>query len=256
LRKDMALTNRLGTEFDIRIDRKVTLLDRNSIEKSLKTAIGGDIQTIAYESENSLSNTGKTSWTRKGGAPAIWILGMLRPSPQTVVVLPILKKKGDRAKLLNDHYFGDIPGDRWKIVEDHAFLKADGRFRGKVGIPPQHVTNFIGSYDAEKRVLTLLQCDWSGTPKDFVNSAWEDQKEPFSGDAFNAYNDGPLKDGSQMGPFYEVESLSPAAFLSPGKALTHLQITYHLQGDETELSRIAKQILGVDLREIAQVFSK
>src|SRR5450631_598324 len=73
---------------------------------------------------------------------------------------------------------------------------------------------------------------------------------------FSTLNDGPLQDGTQLGPFYELESLSPAALLAPGKALTHLQITYHLQGDENALSKISKQILGVDLREIENVFKQ
>ena len=51
---------------------------------------------------------------------------------------------------------------------------------------------------------------------------------PYSGDALNSYNDGPLEDGSQMGPFYELETSSPAAALKPGESITHSQITIHL----------------------------
>jgi hypothetical protein len=48
--------------------------------------------------------------------------------------------------------------------------------------------------------------------------------------------------------------LSPAAFLKPGKSLTHVQITYHLQGDEKELNNVARQVFGVTLEEIEKVF--
>ena len=253
-KKDMVLTNRSASVFKIHIDRKISLLGRESIEQNLQTGMGSDIQVVAYETENTLVNTGESSWTRRTGAPAVWLLGMLKPTPQTVIVLPI---RGDSSSArLHDNYFGKIPGDRLKLIGDHAFLKADGKFRGKVGIPRQNATKFIGSYDAGNKVLTLLECEWPADQKDFVNSVWEDQKDPFSGDVFNAYNDGPLQDGTQLGPFYELESLSPAALLAPGKALTHLQITYHLQGDENALSKISKQILGVDLREIENVFKK
>ncbi len=253
-KKDLILTNRSATVFKIHIDRKISLLGRESIEQNLQRAIGSDIQVVAYETENTLVNTGETSWTKRTGAPAIWLLGMLKPTAQTVIVLPT---RGDSSSpRLHDSYFGKIPGDRLKLIDDHAFLKADGKSRGKVGIPRQHATKFIGGYDAGNKVLTLLECEWPASQKDFVNSVWEDQKDPFSGDVFNAYNDGPLQDGTQLGPFYELESLSPAALLAPGKALTHLQITYHLQGDENALSKISKQILGVDLREIENVFKQ
>ncbi len=253
-KKDMVINNRSGNSFTIHIDRKITLLDRKKIEENLKVDMGNGVQAVAYESSNTLVNSGPGPWTKQTGAPAIWLLGMLKPSPNTVIVLPIRKGPTDTANVVHDKYFGIIPPDRWKIAGNHAYLKADGKFRGKVGIPPQHTTNFIGSYDAGSGVLTLLECTWPPNLKDFVNSAWEEQKDPFSGDAFNAYNDGPLKDGSQLGPFYEVESLSPAAFLSPGKSLTHMQTTYHLQGDEKVLNTIAEQKLGVGLQSIQNAF--
>jgi hypothetical protein len=253
-KKDIVINNRSGHTFAIHIDRKISLLDREKIEENLEIKMGGDVQAIAYESANTLVNSGKSPWTKQTGAPAVWLLGMLKPSPNTTIVLPIRKSLSDTSKLVHDKYFGSIPSDRWKVEGDHAYLKADGKFRGKVGIPPLHTTNFIGSYDAGSRVLTLLECTWSQDLKEFVNSAWEEQKDPFSGDAFNAYNDGPLKDGSQLGPFYEVESLSPAAFLYPGKSLTHTQITYHLQGDENMLNTIAQKVLGVGLQTIENAF--
>jgi len=63
----------------------------------------------------------------------------------------------------------------------------------------------------------------------------------------NAYNDGPLKDGNQLGPFYEIESSSPARELKVGERVIHKSITVHFEGDESQLNEIAKQILGVDL---------
>jgi hypothetical protein len=252
--KDMVLSNRSGNIFNIHIDRKISLLDRKKIEENLGINLGKDVQAIGYESSNTIINSGKNSWTRETGAPAIWLLGMLKPSPQTTIVLPIEKSISDTTILFHDKYFGAIPADRWKVEGDHGFLKADGKFRGKVGIPPQHVTNFIGSYDAGANLLTLLESTIPKSNDEFVNSLWEEQKEPFSGDAFNAYNDGPLKDGSQLGPFYELESLSPAAFLAPGKSLRHTQITYHFQGDVTKLNKMVEIVLGVVLQNIQNAF--
>jgi hypothetical protein len=53
-----------------------------------------------------------------------------------------------------------------------------------------------------------------------------------------------------MGPFYELESSSPAAALAPGKTLEHIHRTIHLSGTEVDLDGIARATLGVSLEEI------
>jgi hypothetical protein len=253
--KDISLVNRSGTVFDIHIDRKVSILNSAEIQSNLSLSLDGDLLAVAYKTENTLTNRGSFSWDRKTGAPAVWLLGMMKPSPNSTIVLPLRRRSSDTSVFVHDTYFGNIPQDRWKVAGLHAFLRADGKFRGKVGIPPANSSKYIGSYDSDNRVLTILEAIRPDQATDIPNSAWEDQKSPFSGDAFNAYNDGPLKDGSQMGPFYELESLSPAAFLQPGKSLTHTQITYHLVGNMEKLDKISKQLLGVSLDDITNAFT-
>ena len=86
---------------------------------------------------------------------------------------------------------------------------------------------------------------------DYVNALWKLQDTPFSGDAVNSYNDGPATPGAKpMGPFYEIESSSPAAALAPGASLTHIHRTVHLSGPEAALDGVAKATLGVSLAEI------
>jgi hypothetical protein len=80
---------------------------------------------------------------------------------------------------------------------------------------------------------------------------WELQKEPYKGDVVNSYNDGPAQPGAKpLGPFYELETSSPAAALKPGASITHWHRTFHLQGPEADLDLIAKAILGVSIDEI------
>ncbi len=87
--------------------------------------------------------------------------------------------------------------------------------------------------------------------RDYVNSMWAQQHEPYRGDVANSYNDGPLGPGQPpLGPFYEIESSSPAAALGAGSSLTHVHRTLHLQGPEAELDAIARAVLGVSLAEI------
>ena len=61
---------------------------------------------------------------------------------------------------------------------------------------------------------------------------------------------GPFEDGSQLGPFYELESSSSAKELEPGQAMEHIHKTYHFEGDFELLNMIAKAALGVDLNQI------
>jgi hypothetical protein len=61
-------------------------------------------------------------------------------------------------------------------------------------------------------VVGLVLCDPAKGDQPYVNSMWEKQKEPYSGDAINAYNDGsPAPGEPPLGPFYELETSSPAA---------------------------------------------
>jgi hypothetical protein len=67
----------------------------------------------------------------------------------------------------------------------------------------------------------------------------------------NSYNDGPPSPGAKpLGPFYELETSSPAGALKAGEALTHVQQTIHLQGSADSLDPIAKATLGVSIAEI------
>ena len=89
-----------------------------------------------------------------------------------------------------------------------------------------------------------------------MNSKWGKQDDPFKGDVINSYNDGPVADGSIMGPFYEIETSSPAAALIPGQTMTHTQRIVHLQGDEAELAVIVKALFQVELQTIQSQFKK
>jgi hypothetical protein len=54
-----------------------------------------------------------------------------------------------------------------------------------------------------------------------------------------------------LGPFYELETSSPALALAPGERYTHVHRTIHLNGPEADLDRIARATLKVGLADIA-----
>jgi hypothetical protein len=126
------------------------------------------------------------------------------------------------------------------------FFVCDGKYRSKIGLSPVVAKPVAASFDFDNNVLTLVLPE---VHKDasYVNSKWERQQEPYKGDVINSYNDGPLEDGTQMGPFYEIESSSPALALKQGEAATYTQTTLHLQGPYQSLRQLATTLLGVDL---------
>jgi hypothetical protein len=251
---DVEIDNYSGTAFKLGIDRKVTLLTAVQIIKETGIDLAGT-NFVAYRSENRLTNKGEDVWKKESGLLSVWMLGMFNPSPAVTVVIPI--RQGDDKILgvqVNDNYFGPIANDRLKVAGNNIYFRADGKNRGKIGIPPLRSTGALGSYDFENNILTLLICKLPEGVKDYVNSAWKIQDDPYSGDALNSYNDGPLEDGSQMGPFYEIETSSPAAALKPGESITHNQITIHITGEKRLLNNVAVKSLGASLEEIERVF--
>ncbi len=249
-KKSASLTNYQGYQFNFDIDRQIRLLDNVAIQLEFGV-VTDNLNVVAFESKNAITNTGKKSWNKRTGLLSIWILGMYNPTDQTTIMIPY-EKSGDTKKV-TANYFGTIPSDRIAQSDSLLLLRGDGRYRGKVGIAPAIAKNIAGSYDAGRHILTLVKFDVDRHAS-YVNSKWEIQKEPYQGDVVNSYNDGPRADGGQLGPFYELESSSPAKELKPGEMLEHRHITLHLEGDETRLNEIAKKILGVSLKEVSMVF--
>jgi hypothetical protein len=249
--KSFSLQNRSGTKFNIRIDRQVKLLSTAQIWRDLNMEPLDHIKMVGFESLNTLTNTGAAAWEKKSGLLSIWILGQFQASPNTTIVIPV--HEGSVAELgvpVTSNYFGSIPADRLTIKANAIYMKADAEYRGKLGINPARGKGLLGSYDAGNHVLTIVQHTLPKPDADFVKNTWEIQDAPFKGDMTNAYNDGPAADGSRLGHFYEMESVSPAMELKPGQSIEHTQRTIHLEGDEKELDRIARAVLGVSLDEI------
>ena len=255
---EFSLTNYSGTVFNVSVQREVRLLPPATAWENLGVKAAKDVSVVAYASNNRITNQGKEAWKKETGLLSVWILGMFNPSPSTTVVVPI--KAGPEAELgvkVTSDYFGQVPPDRLVVLDDAVFLRADGQYRSKIGINPRRSKAILGSYDADNKVLTIVQFSQPAGVTDYVNSLWKLQDNPFSGDAANSYNDGPPTPGAKpMGPFYELESSSPAAALAPGKSLTHTHRTIHLTGPEPALDGIAKATLGVSLDEIKAVFKK
>lgn len=253
-RREFKLTNYSGTEFSVRVDRQVRLVSQSDAWKDLKVDPPLGVKLVAYESVNRLTNIGQHRWRSRTGLLSIWILGQFNASPNAVVLVPYKQGPSEKlGKIVESGYFGQVPGNRLVAKGGVIYFRGDGQYRSKIGVSPSRAMPTLGSYDSEKKVLTLVQYTLDPARTDYVNSKWKVQDDPFSGDVANSYNDGPSATGASLGNFYELESSSPAAQLEPGKTAEHIHRTLHLTGDEAKLDRIAQAVLGAHLTEIPQV---
>jgi hypothetical protein len=254
-RKEFTLANASGTNMEIGVERNVKLLSSEEAEQALQLSLDTSLNYVAYESENILTNKGKEAWTEKSGFLSIWLLAMFNPSEEGVVFIPFKKgPEADLGKIVTDDYFGKVPAERLIVKDGVLFFKTDGKCRSKIGLSPKRSLPYCGSYDPKSQVLTLLWFSKPEQPAKYVNSKWGKQDDPLSGDAVNSYNDGPVADGSIMGPFYEIESSSPAALLAPGNTITHKQRIFHISGDEAKLSLITEKLFNIPVSEIKTAF--
>ncbi|MEJ1240399.1 DUF6786 family protein [Chryseolinea sp. T2] len=247
--KDMHFENYSGNALELRVNRNIRLLSPGALDSLLGVSVPESIEKVGFETENIITNTGQGAWTKKTGMLSVWILSMMNASDNTTVVIPYADgNEKQLGKIVTDDYFGKVPSDRLAVGNGLILFKADGNYRSKIGVSPKRAKPFVGSYDAVNGVLTIAMFTLH-QDGEYVNSKWEVQKDPFTGDAINSYNDGPVN-GTQMGKLYEIESSSPAAALKAGESLTHFHRTIHLKGDKAELSRISEKLLGAPIDRI------
>ena len=249
--KQLKVNNAAGTAFCCGVQRVIRVLSAQQAAEHLGSTVPRNVSMVGFESVNTLTNTGKNSWSRKGGLLSIWSLGMFKAAPRAKAIVPFIsgdeKMLGVKPKL---DYFGPLPAKRGRILKEHVLFSVDGNFRSKIGIPRPRAKNVLGSFDPDARVLTIIQFNLpcGAANLDYVNSLWEHQKSPFAGDVVNSYNDGPADPRRPgLGTCYELETSSPAANLAKGQSITHTHRTFHFSGNFEELCELSIKALGFDI---------
>ena len=253
-KKEMEVTNYVGNQLKLVVERTVSLIEKSKIASDLRIDLNSASKVIGYTTDNAIINRNDFEWNEETGTICIWMLDMFNPAPDAVTIIPFYE--GDEKELgtiVTSDYFGEIPADRLKIKGNTIFLKTDGKYRSKLGLNAKRTKAIAGNYDPASKRLTITTFDVDKNAV-YLNQEWNPDKNPLVGDALNAYNDGPLDDGSIMGPFLELESVSPAAFLKPGQSMKHRHTVYHFIGTESDLNPIAEKLLGVSIQAIKEAF--
>ena len=253
-KKEMEVTNYLGNRLKLQIDRSITLIERPETETDLSIGLNPNVKAVGYETENIITNLNDFEWTKETGTVCIWILDMFNSAPRAVTFIPF--NEGDKTelgKVVTSDYFGEISVDRLKVTDRMIYLKTDGKCRSKLGLNANRAKSIAGNYDPDAKRLTIVTFDVDKNAR-YVNQEWNPDKDPLVGDVMNAYNDGPLADGSIMGPFLELESVSPAALLKPRETLSHKHTVYHFIGDEADLNPIVQKLFDISINDINKAF--
>ncbi len=253
---DFELKNYSKTKFTVKLERTIRLLNEPTIKNKLGISIDKELKRVAFQSSNKVQNMGKKTWKKNSGLLSTWILGVFMPSPSNTVFIPTPDvQKYPLDSIVNTGYYWDVPKEQLAREGNMVFFKADGDFQCKIGIPPHFATGITGSYDPVNQLLTLVEYSFQAPGAPYVNSLLKLQEKPYQGDVMNFYNDGvPIGGTGQYGPFYEIETSSPALSLKPGESHVHVHTTYHFQGSREGLSKIVKKLFGIDLETISNAF--
>lgn len=250
------ISNYSGTEFNVGVERTVRIMDQQEIGRSLNAGSMDQLQAVGFESVNHLINRGDSAWTREKGLLSIWILGMYNPGDEVVIVIPYYQGgTGSLGEIVNDSYFGEVPPERLKVEPGVVYFSGDGKYRSKIGLSWLRAKDYLGSYDPERNVLTIVKYNKPEEKADYVKSMWEIMADPYGGDVVNSYNDGPPEPGAKpMGPFYELETSSPVRPLEPGEEIVHVHQTFHIRGTEKQLNALTEELFQVKIQQIRDAF--
>jgi hypothetical protein len=254
-RKSVSLTNYYGSRFQLTAERQVRILTLNETENILRIN-AGDIEGVFFESSNRMTNTGINHWCKEGGLVSVNIAGMFPPAESVIVFFPFIPGANIQLGPVINEPSGHIPEESVKIFRNNIFLKGDGRYRFRTGLSPLRALPLIGSFNAETRILTVINFVMPGRrPADYVNSAWEFQEEPYWGDVTSFTSDHLVGKGIDSDfPFYELRSSSPAVPLKPGDSVAHTHRTFHFTGSDGKLDNITVPLFGCTIKEIKNVF--
>lgn len=254
LAKEMQVENYRGTLLRLAIDREIRLLSPEDIRRIWAIEPVDRVRTVAYATCNSIRNLNDFAWTEQTGTICMWILDMFPVASEALTIVPFVEgPETQSGKIATTDYFGEIPPDRIRIEDGVLYLKTDGKYRSKLGMNPKRTKAVAANYNPDLKCLTVTTFDVDPDAV-YLNQEWNPAKDPLVGDAMDAYNDGPLEDGSIMGPFLEVESASPAAFLKPNERQVHNHHVFHFVGEERALDTVSRSVLGVSLLKIKHIF--
>ncbi|MEM9529260.1 MAG: DUF6786 family protein, partial [Bacteroidota bacterium] len=116
----LRIGNFQGYTFTLAAERKVSILDRPTIEGQLDITLSDKIKQVGFATQTTIENAGNAAWEKETGLLSIWILGCMVPSDSALAIIPF---KGDMDTVTN--YFTPLDGSRVKIKDSTVYYRAD-----------------------------------------------------------------------------------------------------------------------------------
>ncbi|WP_298503667.1 DUF6786 family protein [uncultured Maribacter sp.] len=245
LQNKLQINNLQGFKFFIDVKRDIEILKEDYVADFLGDSFSDELSFVGYKTNTKMTNVGKQDWSKESGLLCLWDLGCYHPTPKTTVIIP-LKGNPKNATV----YFTEIDSTRIVFKDNFLFYKADANYLNKIGTKPEITLPYFGSYSPELNSLTIVKFSFNAMDKDYVNAHPENIENQYAGDVINVFNDGVWDNVGPFGPFYELETSSPAKELKVGESISHFQEVYHFNGSEAELTKISEQIFGVKLKSV------
>ncbi len=246
MERDMNLTNVAGTTFQMKVERALSAPTLEQVE-ALVGQMPENTQWTGFDSVNTVTNRGTEAWTRTGGLPNIWLLGMFLPGERTMAILPFRQdaEDPDGGPAVRGDYFGSLDERRLRLGDGFALFRADAEYTSKVGVLRNRAREVFGAYDPDRGILTVIRFGPIEPTAPYLDERWVLDADPFYGDVVNSYNHG----GPE--PFYELESSSPGLELAPGGSHTHRSLTLHLRfADDADLAAAVRTAFGLEWDQV------
>lgn len=241
--------NAKGSIFDTKVGLSYSLEDLpNSIkEKVIDYSYVGYRQTITF------NNIGNEIWDKNHGMIGSWSLNMLKSGENTYIVLPVKPGTIDQVvdyKMSGPNKDNKVPTDRFLKRDNYGLFKADGRYRGKLGLRPNISTGNIASIDLDNGLLTVMNVPL--TARKYIDNRWVPD-ERFYGTVIDCYNDSGDIAGKGPISMFELEGVSPPVMAQkPDESNLFAVTVQYFKTDPSKIEilyGILNKMTGIDLKK-------
>lgn len=234
----IGIQSKNGNTLHTSVSRTISLLSRRDLHNYLGADIHRSMRAVGFHSDNIIINSGDHRWDTAYGTTSIRIRGVFPVTQASIAIIPL--RPGGTVE-----NSAALPKERFLIKNNIAFFRADGNLSAEIGVKQQSALNYVGLYDPEREVLTVVQFTLPRNPAFYLGETMEDNRA----EVLTIRNNGP-ENPYARGRFMEIQSASPAALLKPKGRMQHFHRTIHLQGSEKHLGEITKKLFGVTVKEL------
>ena len=248
--KELSFANMKNQRFKAEVLREISYISKENATKILNLEVPDSVKCVAYQSLNKITNKGDKPWSLENGIISVSAMSCFHANKSTYGFVPY--NEGDKlGNIITDTYNEPIGTDRLSIFPSFVRMRLDGTKIAEINMSPRRSKGILGTYDAERNILTIVTYIQPSTPRKYLPANWRRTNDIFDGDSVRLFNSGSRKEGDFDSPrFYETATYSPALALEPEKSHIHVQRVFHFKGSEYELGAIAYKLLGVSMKTL------